>query len=298
MKRIIMTLTAMLTLTMMSDCITKENAKNTDSTEVEAGFSERNSDDPVTPYDIDNFSEISLGGIVHAVIKQGEGFDVRVTESTNPKIKTLVEKKGSTLEVYTKTKEKSIHRDDAPTVYITLPSIKGVRGSGATTMTLSNLTAGDMSVDLSGASSATFGDMECGGLRLDCSGASKLNFGKVRCESLRGVLTGASNLTLAANVNGSIDLDNSGACKQYLQLVGKTLKMDSSGATNSEISFKGGSADVSCSGAGKIQLDVDCEELKASNSGASKFTISGTADKTDIDASGVAKINTKELNKL
>lgn len=298
MKRIIMTLTAMLTLTMMSDCITKENAENTDSTEVEAGLSERNSDDPVTPYDIDNFSEISLEGIVHAVIKQGNGFDVRVTESPNPKIKTLVEKKGSMLKVYTKTKEKNVHGDDAPTVYITLPLIKGVRGSGATAMTLSNLTAEDMSVDLSGASSATFGDMECGGLRLDCSGASKLNFGKVRCESLRGVLSGASNLTLAANVDGSIDLDNSGACKQYLQLVGKTLKMESSGATNSEISFKGGSADVSCSGAGKVQLDVDCKELKASNSGASKFTISGTADKTDIDASGVAKIDTKQLNKL
>ncbi len=158
--------------------------------------------------------------------------------------------------------------------------------------------SGDMLINLDSEDEGQIFVSCAGGLRLDCSGASKLNFGKVRCESLRGVLSGASNLTLAANVDGSIDLDNSGACKQYLQLVGKTLKMESSGATNSEISFKGGSADVSCSGAGKVQLDVDCKELKASNSGASKFTISGTADKTDIDASGVAKIDTKQLNKL
>ena len=299
MKQIIMTIAMMLTLTVcMSDCIVKESAENSDRSEVESDFSERNSDDPITPYDIDNFSEISLGGIVHAVIKQGEKYDVRVSESPNPKIETRVEKKGSKLSVYTKTKEKNTHMGDAPTVYITLPSIKGVSGSGATELKVSNLTASDMTIDLSGASKGTFGDMSCDGLRIECSGATNLKFGKVRCESLRGRLSGASKMTLAANVNGSIDLDNSGACNQNLQLVGRTLKMENSGASNCEISFKGGAADVSCSGAGKIQLDVDCEELKASNHGASNFTIRGTADKTDIDASGAAKINTKQLNQL
>jgi hypothetical protein len=298
MKKIIMTLTAMLTLTMMSDCITKENAENTESDVVEADYSNIDNDDPITPYQIDNFSEISISGIVHAVIKQGENYDVRVSESPNPKIKTRVEKKGNTLNVFTETKEKRIHTGDAPTLYVTLPSIKGVRGSGATVMTLSNLTTGDMDIDLSGAAKATFGDMKCGGLDIDCSGASKLDFGKVKCESLKGDLSGASNMTLAANVNGDIDLDNSGACKQNLHLSGKNLRMENNGASSCEVSFKGVSANVSCSGAGKMQLDVDCEELKASNSGASKFTISGTADKTDIDASGAAKINTKQLNQM
>ncbi len=295
MKRFFLTITAMLTMTLMSDCITKENAE---STEAEAGISETRGNDPITPYHIDNFSEISLGGIVHAVIKQGESYDVRVSESPNPKVKTRVEKKGGTLKVFTETKGVNIMGDDFPTLYVTLPSIKGLSGSGATAMTVDKLSVGDMAIDLSGASKATFGNMECGGLKIDCSGAAKLKFDKVRCESLRGNLAGACNMTLAANVSGDIDLDNSGACKQYLTLSGKTLKMDNSGAAVSEVSFKGGSANVSCNGAGKMQLDVDCEELKASNSGASKFTISGTADRTDIDASGVAKINTQQLNTL
>lgn len=286
---------AMLTMALMSGCVTKENAE---STEVEPGISETSGDGTITPYDIDNFSEISLSGIVHAVIKQGESYDVKVSESPNPKVRTRVEKKGSKLRVYTETKGTNIQGDDFPTLYVTMPSIQGLSGSGATAMTVADLSVGDMALELSGASKATFGDMECDGLKIECSGAAKLKFDKVKCESLRGSLKGACNMTLDANVSGDILLDNSGACKQYLRLSGKSLKMDNSGAAICEVSFKGGSADVSCNGAGKIKLDVDCEELKASNSGASKFTISGTADRTDIDASGVAKINTQQLNKL
>lgn len=298
MKRIIMSITMMLTLTLMSGCVTKENAENSDSGSVETSAGMKSAPGNATHYDFDGFSRISLSGIVHAVVRQNESYAIEVDESPNPKIKTYVELQGDELRVYTKTKERSIQEDEYPTVYVALPAIKGLEADGATSASISDLNIGDMKVDLSGASHATFEDMKCGNLEVDCAGASHLSFGKVKCGSLKVDLSGAVKLTLAADADGSIDIDNSGACQQNLQLSGKTLNMESSGACKSDITFKGVSAKVSCSGAGKVKLDVDCEELKARNSGASNFTISGTADKTDIDSDGAATINTKQLNQL
>ena len=298
MKRIIMGITMMLTLTMMSSCITKENAENGESGNVKTKVGVKSAAANATHYDFDGFSILSLSGIVHAVVRQGERYAIEVDESPNHIIKTFVEIKGDRLTVYTKTKESDIQKDEFPTVYVTLPTIKGLEADGATNACISNLNVGDMKVGLSGASHATFDDMKCGNLDVECSGAVHLGFGKVKCESLKVALSGAVTLTLAADANGSIDIDNSGACQQNLQLSGKTLKMENNGACKSDVTFKGISANVFCSGVGKVKLDVDCEELKARNSGASTLTISGTADKTDINADGAATINTKQLNQL
>ena len=290
-----MTIAAMLLLVLgTSGCSTNENVES----ENEPSGVENTGDSQETTYSYDDFTEVSIAGFVHAYIGQGKDYAIRVIESPNPKVKTIVEKKGDKLNIYTKSKEKNTKADDAPSVYVTLPVLKKLVGSGATKTKMAFAKNDDLVLDFSGASSADFEDMKCAGLSINCSGASNMSFGKVECSSLRSILAGASKMTLEAKANGSIYVDNSGASKLKLTLSGASLKVLNSGASYSDLTFKGATAEISSSGAGNIDLEVNCEELTASNSGAAKITVSGTADKTNINSSGASKINTKKLNQF
>lgn len=230
----------------------------------------------VTDYSLKDFTKIDASGIVKIVLKQEPTWNIRVVESNNPYLKTIVKKQGETLRIYTENKQKSSRNADSPVVYVTMPKLRSIEMAGATKMEAGDFTTDDFSLEVSGASKVTLGNIVGKTAEIDCSGASKLTVGNIDCRTAEIDCSGASNLTVS--------------------LKAKLLSIENSGASVCNLSFEGDKLKFENSGAGKVDLNVRCKELTASNSGAAKVTIKGTADKTNINATGVAKINTSQLN--
>ncbi len=252
-----------------------------------------------TQYNLRDFNGVEVSGFIKVFITQSENYSISVEESRNPNVKTIVEKNGQTLNIYTKVlKKKRVTRDgDSPIVHIAMPRLSNLKAKGAVSMNVESMKTGDFIATISGASKLTVGSMSCGDMTLNCSGASDMKVQKLSCNALQSLLTGASKLTSDIFCKGDMKLNCSGASKQELTIQGQSLNVTNSGASKSIIKFNGGQVEAKNSGAGKMQLAVDCEYLNASNSGASKFIITGTADRTDIDLSGASKIDTSGLNK-
>lgn len=250
-----------------------------------------------TGYNFRDFTNVSASGSVMVVITQGDHYSISVKESKDPNLLTVVEKRGQTLHVYTKNKKRFSKNSSSPTVSITMPRLNGLTASGASEVTLGNLTTGDFSATTSGASHLTMGRMACGAMKLTMSGASELKTDHLAVGSLQLQMSGASSIKTDIQCKGDASMQCSGASSQDLTLKAHALTIANSGAAKCHMVFSGGSVNARNSGAGKMKLDVDCEFLQAKNSGAADFVIKGTADRTDIDLSGTSKINTSALNK-
>lgn len=250
-----------------------------------------------TGYNFRDFTNVSASGSVMVVITQGDHYSISVKESKDPNLLTVVEKRGQTLHVYTKNKKRFSKNSSSPTVSITMPRLNGLTASGASEVTLGDLTTGDFSATTSGASHLTMGRMACGAMKLTMSGASELKTGSMAIGSLQLQMSGASSVKADIQCKGDASMQCSGASSQDLTLKAHALTIANSGAAKCHMVFSGGSVNARNSGAGKMKLDVDCEFLQAKNSGAADFVIKGTADRTDIDLSGTSKINTSALNK-
>ena len=250
-----------------------------------------------TVYNFRDFTNVSASGSVMVVITQGDHYSISVKESKDPNLLTVVEKRGQTLHVYTKNKKRSSKNSSSPTVSITMPRLNDLTASGATKVSLGNLTTGDFSATTSGASHLIMGRMACGAMKLTLSGASELKTDHLAVGSLQLQMSGASSIKTDIQCKGDASMQCSGATSQDLTLKAHALTIANSGAAKCHMVFSGGSINARNSGAGKMKLDVDCEFLQAKNSGAADFVIKGTADRTDIDLSGTSKINTSALNK-
>lgn len=261
---------------------------------------EATADREVKNYALSDFSRVEVSGEVQVFIAQGAQYSIRVEESANPNLLTVVEKKGQTLSVYTKSLKKNLslrNSKDYPVVYVIMPELGSMKASGASTVSIGEMKTSDFEATVSGASTLRTAALNGKAVNLKCSGASKITLATMACTSLQSLLTGASKLDATVNCTGDAKIDCSGASKQDVTLKSRSLTITNSGAAKSLVTYHGGSVDAHNSGAGKMDLTVDCEFLKASNSGASKFTIAGTADHTDIDLSGASKIDTRNLNK-
>ena len=252
-----------------------------------------------TNYSLSGFTSISASGSVHVVVMQGPVTCVRLEESPNPDVVTIVDQQGSRLKVYTKILKKKVRMKsgEEPIAYVTLPHLTAIEASGAVHMKLDNMKTHDLSITLSGASNMQGEDLKSDNLRINCSGASAMAMGRMECQKLHATCTGASKMNGQLHGNEA-KIENSGASKVEMSVNTRQLELINSGASKSDITFKGRRLSARNTGAGKVDLDVDCEELTAQNSGAAKFTICGTADQTNIDASGASKINTSRLNKF
>lgn len=289
-KLTILLMTALTMTTCVVACATRAN-------DVAGATS---TDREVKNYSLRDFSRVEVSGTVRVFIAQGDHYGVRVRESANPNLLTVVEKHGQTLHIYTKSLKKniSLHGDkDTPVVYLIMPALSEVTGSGTSEVNVAELKTDAFSATISGASALKMERLSGQAVNLKCSGASKVMAASVACTSMQSLLTGASKLEAAVNCSGNMKVDCSGASKQQLTLKADRLTITNSGASKSVVDFRGGSVEARNSGAGKMDLTVDCKHLKATNSGASKFVIGGTADQTDIDLSGVSKIDTRNLNK-
>lgn len=174
---------------------------------------------------VGNFSKIQVGGAVEVDVKLGSSPSLKIEAESNllPLYKTTI--KGDTLVVH---QEGSISSSKTVRLWITVPSLNGVKVSGASEMTIANLKASQFDAQISGASNLT-ANGTASSLILSASGASQLNFLKVSVKSAKVDASGASQINL--NVANKISGGASGASE--IAYRGRpTVSVSTSGASN------------------------------------------------------------------
>lgn len=120
----------------------------------------------------------------------------------------------------------------------------------------------------------------------------------MQMKSIRSIdLSGASSLSAQGEfTTDNLSYDLSGAAVvRGLNISGRYVKIDCSGATNLNQTGNFGKMDLDCSGASKVSLSGNIAEISGEISGATQVNYSGTGISTNIDleASGASKATLK-----
>jgi len=122
--------------------------------------------------------------------------------------------------------------------------------SGASKLTLSDLSAGDVQIEVSGASSIT-GNLTAGDVDFEVSGASNLNLAGSG-QALKAGVSGASKMSLDDFTTDNADIDVSGVSTGVVN-TGGTLDANVSGASTLYYIGSPLMGDIDISGASRIQ---------------------------------------------
>ena len=219
-------------------------------------------------YAFEGFTAVEISHSFEAEIVQADTFSVSVTADDNLLENLVVTHMGDYLRIGLK----DIHslRNATLQVVITLPRLRGLR--------------------LSGASTAQIQDFQLEGLvDFTLSGASELT-GGITVDEAAFHLSGASKATLDTQV-ARVSVSLSGASR--ITLTGKAghLGVDGSGASHfARIGLKAATANIQMSGASEATVSVSEEIGQVSLSGASSLVYHGDPKLVDVKTSGASSI--------
>ena len=222
--------------------------------------------------DFSGFSRISAGHRFEVEIVQSDSYSISITADDNLFEYIQVSKAGETLRIGLK-----------PTVgyasgtlraEITMPELYELDLSGMTHGTIKGFsTSEDFDLELSGASSLNINDMAAGDISIELSGASRAS----------GDIT----------ASGDAQFDLSGASKAELTGSANDILIEASGASQLSLdNFPVNNADVELSGASRATVNLD-GRLDADLSGASKLSYIGEPIMGDIHTSGGSTVSKK-----
>ncbi|OGO37755.1 MAG: hypothetical protein A2147_02350 [Chloroflexi bacterium RBG_16_57_8] len=194
---------------------------------------------PVTrTEDFTNFDRLDVQNAFDVKITQSASFGVTITTSENLLDYLVVSQEGETLTL----KLSPNHPFTDFTLMrktlkarITMPSIRGLSLTGASRGTLTGFeSANDLKLVVTGASSLELNNVEAGDVELEVSGASKVN-GKLTSGDVTLGMSGASRVELIGSAN-DVRTTASGASQvKFEEFVHKTAKVDLSGASEATI---------------------------------------------------------------
>ncbi|MFC1969722.1 head GIN domain-containing protein [Chloroflexota bacterium] len=224
-------------------------------------------------FEFSDFTRVEVGSAFEVEIVQADSFRVSVTADDNLFEHIQVSKQGETLKIGLKLVPL---RPLFSTLKaeITMPQIRGLDLSGATRGTVSGFSSTEnLDTEVSGASSLDMTDMSAGDVEFELSGASRA----------RGDIT----------AGGDARFNLSGASSVQLQGSASDLVIAASGASRVELdNFPVASADVKLSGASGATVNLD-GRLDANLSGASRLSYIGEPTMGDIDTSGGSSVSKK-----
>jgi hypothetical protein len=219
-------------------------------------------------YDFKDFTRIEVSHAFEVQITRGESFKVEVTTDDNLVDRLRVEQSGSTLRIGmesgisfgTATREAMITLPTLEAVQLSGASKGGVIGfggkgdlsiglSGASTLALTGIKAGDARLEVSGASKLA-GDLDAGDVGMEASGASQIQLSGSGDDAALEA-SGASKLSLTSFELAEASVTLSGASTATVN-VSRTLDADLSGASN--LTYSGGASvrNIQTSGASQI----------------------------------------------
>ena len=176
--------------------------------------------------DVADFQAIDVGGVFQVEITAQKDFDVEIEADDNllPLIKTEV--RGGVLRLET---EKSISSKNPIRVRISAPDIQNLEVSGASKVSIANLSNENLEIDSSGASKVTVAG-ETANLIVDVSGASKIDAENLQTENASIEASGASAVSVYAT--NELKADASGASSIVYQGSPKNFSNKTSGASS------------------------------------------------------------------
>lgn len=198
---------------------------------------------------LSGFTRVEVGSAFEVEIIQADSYHVSITADDNLFDYIKVAKDGDTLKIALKPNYS--YGFLTLRARVTVPSLYRLDLSGATKGTVSGFdSSADFALDLSGASSLAMSDMSAGDISLEASGASRVT-GSIAVGDAEFDLSGASTVTLAGSAN-DIVISASGASHVELgDFPANNAEVDLSGASRATVNLDGG-LDVNLSGASHL----------------------------------------------
>jgi len=244
---------------------------------------------PTKNYSFKNFTGLAVGGAFEVDVQQSDSFSV-VVDADDIVLKSIVvSQNGDTLKIGRKWNPLSwIPGSSRPKATITMPVLKGLSLSGATTGTARGFSSSEeFQMELSGASRLN-GDLETGAATVELSGASRAEL-RGSSGDLVIKVSGASKIT-GDMTAGNTRLHVSGASHVELSGSGKDLVVDTGGASHVELgSFATGDTDIRSGGASRTMVNVT-GKLDVKLGGASVLRWKGEPRMGDIRTSGASRL--------
>lgn len=200
--------------------------------------------------DYSDFTKLNVGYAFEVEITRADSFFVSITLDDNLFEYLDIAKRGDRDTLYIGLDPSHSYRSITHRAIITMPDLRGLEFSGASKGDISGFSSSeDFSVDLSGASSLAMANMSAGDIKFDISGASRVT-GDIIASDADFDISGASRVELEGlaediviNASGasSVELDNfpvddadvnlSGASRATINLDGE-LDANLSGGSN------------------------------------------------------------------
>lgn len=236
------------------------------------------------------FDSIQVGNIFEVEISQSDSYSISVTADDNIMEYVVVDHSGNNLLV--RLKPGYNYYSVTATAKISVPDIRKLTMSGASDGILRDFdTSNNVSIGVSGASELEIMDLSAGNISMDISGASTVT-ANLSCADADFGISGASRVSgiLAC---GDAEFNVSGASSLNVSGSGQDLKSQVSGASEIKLdNFTVGNVDIEVSGASDAVVNM-AGTLNAEVSGASSLYYIGNPVLGDIDVSGASSIKKK-----
>jgi hypothetical protein len=223
-------------------------------------------------FNYSDFTRIEVGNAFEVEVIQSGSFGISVTADDNIFDYLNVAKSGETLKIWLKSGYS--YSNHTAIAEISMPQLYQLDFSGATHGVVQGFSSShDFNLELSGASSLNINDMTAGNLRVNISGASSVTGSILADGDARFDISGASSVSLSGSAD-DLDADASGASH---------LGLDNFPVNNTSVELSGASG-------GTINLGGT---LNADLSGASHLYYIGEPTLGDLDTSGSSSISKK-----
>lgn len=216
-----------------------------------------------------DFKQVDVGSAFEVEITQADSYRVSVTADDNLFEYIQVSREGETLKIGLKTV--SLQWPVTLKAVVTMPQLSGLNISGATRGTVSGFSSTEnLDIEVSGASSLDLADISAGDVKFDVSGASKVT-GDFITGNVDFDVDGASSVQLEGSAS-DIVVDADGASR--VKLAGFTVNnanINLGGASRGTVNLDG-RLDADLSGASKLEYMGEPTMGTINTSGASTLS--------------------------
>jgi hypothetical protein len=222
-------------------------------------------------FNFTEFTRVDIGSAFTYEIKQSPTYSISITAPENLFNDIKVAKEGQTLKIEKKSPWTPFNiGSERLRAVITMPRLYGLDSSGATKGVVTRFSStDDLEVSASGASSVELVELTAGDIKFDVSGASDV-IGTLNAKGIDFNISGASAIQLEGAA-GDIDAEASGASRLNLvELTINNADVTLSGASSGTINLKG-RLDIELSGASELEYIGEPLLGEMNMSGASTF---------------------------
>ena len=220
-------------------------------------------------YNLSDFTRVDVSNAFKVEINQSGSYSVEVTVDDNLFKYVDVSKEGETLKIGLKTV--ALLGPTTLKAEITMPQLRSLDFSGASKGTVSNFSSTEnLDIQVSGASSVELVEISAGDVKFNISGASKVT-GDITAGDAELEVSGASTVQLEGSAS-DIDVDASGA--SHAKLAGfpvNNANVRLSGASSGTVNLDG-RLDANLGGASKLEYIGEPAMGTINTSGASTLS--------------------------